>query len=102
MANVYVEYHTGNHAPSVAMNLDKYGYYVNAEISTDQLVELMDQATECITFMSDEEYQKLVEAASAILSMGPIRAAEKMCEECMIHPSQCINCENFKIIMGQD
>ena len=84
----------------VHSRLTEKGQDTRIEISFKDFLPLLDDFVSDSDQLSDEQFEKLLDFASEIQSLCVMRAAEAICAGC--DGKNCVSCENFKTITGQE
>lgn len=84
----------------VHSRLTKEGQDTHIEISFKDFLRLLDDFVLNSEQLSNEQFERLLDFAGEIQSLSVIRTADAMCSGC--DSKNCISCQNFKAITGQE
>ena len=80
--------------------LTEKGQDTNIEISFKDFPSLLDDFVLDFDKLSNEQFEKLLDFAGEIQSLSVMRIVDAICTEC--DSRNCISCQNFKTITGQE
>lgn len=81
----------------VHSRLTEKGQDTHIEISFKDFLPILDDFISESDRLSDEQFERLLDFADEIQSVSVLRAAEAVCDG-----KNCVSCQNFKTITGQE
>ena len=85
---------------AVHSRLTEKGQDTHIEISFKDFLPILNDFISDFDQLSDEQFEKLLDFADEIQSVSVLRAAEAVCAGC--DGKNCVSCQNFKTITGQE
>lgn len=85
---------------TVHSRLTEKGQDTHIKISFEDFLLLLDDFVLNSNQLSNEQFERLLDFAGEIQSLSVIRTADDICSGC--DSKDCISCQNFKTITGQE